>query len=105
MRLIAVTAPRRLEARLAEVPTWRELGANAVVDNWRIMLGPRGMTPPQVAYWDSVFAKVVDTSEWKAMLERDLLSNDFRRGAEVRGYLESQHDELRAVLGAFGLAK
>jgi putative tricarboxylic transport membrane protein len=105
MRLIAVTAPRRLEGRLAEVPTWRELGANAVVDNWRIMLGPRGMTPPQVAYWDSVFAKVVDTSEWKAMLERDLLSNDFKRGAEARGYLDSQHDELRAVLGAFGLAK
>jgi hypothetical protein len=39
------------------------------------------------------------------MLERDLLSNDFKRGAEARGHLDSQHDELRAVLGAFGLAK
>lgn len=105
LRLIAVTAPRRLEGRLSEVPTWRELGANAVVDNWRIMLGPRGMTPAQVAYWDSVFAKVVETSEWKTMLERDLLSNDFRRSAEARAYLNTQHDELRAVLWAFGLAK
>lgn len=105
LRFIAITAPRRLEGALSEVPTWRELGANAVVDNWRIMLGPRGMTPQQAAYWDNVFAKVVETAEWKTMLVRDLLSNDFRRSGEARIYLNTQYEELRAVLGAFGLAK
>jgi putative tricarboxylic transport membrane protein len=105
MRMIAIAAPRRLEAALAEVPTWSELGANVVVDNWRIMLGARGMTAAQSAYWEGVFAKVVDTDEWRTMLERGVLSNDFRRGAEVRAYLDKQHEELRAVLGAFGLVK
>lgn len=105
LRFIAITAPRRLEGALSEVPTWRELGANAVVDNWRIMLGPRGMTPQQAAYWDNVFAKVVETAEWKTMLLRDLLSNDFRRSGEARIYLNTQYEELRAVLEAFGLTK
>ena len=103
--MIAIAAPRRPEGALAEVPTWAELGANVVVDNWRIMIGPRGMTPAQADYWGGVFAKVVDTDEWKTMLERGVLSNDFRRGAEVRAYLNKQHEELRAVLGAFGLVK
>lgn len=105
LRMIAITAPKRLEGAYAEVPTWRELGANAVVSNWRIMLGPRGMTSQQAAYWDNVFAKVVETDEWKKMLEQDLLSNDFRRSGEARAYLNTQYEELRAVLGAFGLAK
>jgi len=29
----------------------------------------------------------------------------FRRGAKVRADLNKQHEELRAVLGAFGLVK
>ncbi|OGA48159.1 MAG: hypothetical protein A3F74_12400 [Betaproteobacteria bacterium RIFCSPLOWO2_12_FULL_62_58] len=105
LRLIGIAAPRRLRGAFAEIPTWSELGVNAVVDNWRIMMGPRGMTPSQSAYWEGVFAKVVETGEWKTMLERDLLSNDFRRGAEARAYLNAQHEELRTVLGAFGLVK
>ena len=105
MRMIAIASPRRLEGAFAEIPTWTEQGANVVVDNWRIMIGPRGMTPAQADYWGGVFAKVVDTDEWKTMLERGVLSNDFRRGAEVRAYLNKQHEELRAVLGAFGLVK
>lgn len=105
LRLIAITAPRRLEGAFSEVPAWRELGANAVVSNWRVMLGPRGMTPQQAAYWDNVFAKVVETAEWKTMLERDLLSGDFMRSPETRNYLQAQHDELKVVLTEFGVTK
>ena len=105
LRLIAITAPKRLEGAFSEVPAWRELGANAVVSNWRVMLGPRGMTPQQASYWDSVLARVVETEDWKKMLERDLLTGDFMRSGEARAYLNTQYEELRAVLGAFGLAK
>lgn len=105
LRLIAITAPKRLEGAFSEVPAWRELGANAVVSNWRIMLGPRGMTPQQASYWDSVLARVVETDDWKKMLERDLLTGDFMRSPDARNYLQAQHDELKVVLAEFGLLK
>ena len=105
LRMIAITSPKRLEGPFAQVPTWRELGANAVVSNWRVMIGPRGMPPQPVAFWENVIARVVDTDDWKKMLEDDVLTNQFMRSAETRAYLNSQHDELRAVLSGLGLAK
>jgi tripartite-type tricarboxylate transporter receptor subunit TctC len=52
------------------VPSTKELGVNATIDNWRVMIGARGITPPQTAYWENVLARVVATDEWKAMLEK-----------------------------------
>lgn len=40
VRLIAVTSPARLGGVLADVPTWREQGYDAVVSNWRSVVGP-----------------------------------------------------------------
>jgi tripartite-type tricarboxylate transporter receptor subunit TctC len=69
------------------------------------MLGPRAMTPQQAAYWDSVFAKVVETDEWKKMLERDLLADDYLRSGDARNFVKAQYDEWRRVLTEFGIAK
>jgi putative tricarboxylic transport membrane protein len=105
VRFIAIAAPKRMEGPFADVPTWRELGANVVVSNWRAMVGPRGMTPPQIAYWEGVLAKVVESDEWKKMLEQDLLTNEYMRSGEARNYLRAQYDELKGVLTELGLAK
>ena len=45
LRVVAVAAPQRLPGPMAEVPTWREQGVNAVVSNWRGVVGPRNLTP------------------------------------------------------------
>jgi putative tricarboxylic transport membrane protein len=105
LRLIAITAPKRLEAPLAGVPTWRELGANVVVTNSRTVVGPRGLAPPQVAYWENVLAKVTEADDWKKMLELDLLSNEFMRSEETRNHLKLEYDKLKSALTALGLAK
>jgi putative tricarboxylic transport membrane protein len=65
LRVLGVAAPRRLGGVLADVPTWKEQGVNAVVTNWRMVAGPKGMTAEQVAYWDRVLAKLTATDEWK----------------------------------------
>ena len=105
LRFIAVTSPRRLEGPLADVPTWREMGANAVVSNWRVMLGPKGMTPPQVAYWENVLGRVVQSDEWRNMLERDVVTGEFKRSAETREFIKAQYEELKGVLTELGLVK
>jgi putative tricarboxylic transport membrane protein len=105
LRLIAITAPKRLDGPFAQVPTWTELGAKAVVSNWRVIAAPRGTGAQPVAYWEDVVARVVETEDWKKMLEDDELTSHFMRSAETRHYLNAQYEELRALLIALGLAK
>ena len=52
MRVLGVAAPDRLPGIFARSPTWREQGVNAVASNWRSVIGPRGLTPAQLAYWE-----------------------------------------------------
>jgi putative tricarboxylic transport membrane protein len=105
LRMIAITAPKRLDGAYAQVPTWRELGANVVVSNWRVMLAPRGTPPQAVAWWENALARIVETDDWKKMLDDEGLSGHFMKSDETRAYLKSQYEELKAALGAFGMAK
>jgi len=105
LRLIAITAPKRLPGPYAAVPAWKELGANAVTSNWRVVTGPRGIAPPQIAYWENVLARVTASEEWKTMLERDLLSGEFLRSAETRAQLKSEYDDLKTLMSELGLVK
>ena len=105
MRMIGVTSAKRVAGPMANVPTWAEQGANAVISNWRVVLGPRGMSAAQTAYWENVLAKVVETDEWNKMLESDQLSGGFLKSADTRAYLRAQQDELRAIMTDLGLAR
>ena len=105
MRALAITAPNRLPDVLAEVPVWRELGAEAVVGNWRGIIGAKGMGPAQIAYWEEAIAKAVEAPEWKLYLERASGEPQFMRSAESRKFLDSQHAQIRPVFVELGLAK
>ena len=105
LRFVALAAPKRLEGAFASVPVWKELGANAVTSNWRAIVGPRGLPPAQIAYWENLLARVVESDEWKKMLERDLVTNEFLRSARMRDELKSDAEELKAVMTELGLVK
>ena len=105
LRAIAVSAPQRLGGALAAVPTWREQGVEAVVANWRPVIGARGWTPQQVAYWERVFEQVVATPDWKREIERTGGVPHFMKSRELAAYFDAQHGVFRAVLSDLGLAK
>ena len=105
LRFVALAAPKRLEGAFAAVPVWKELGVDAVSSNWRSIVGPRGLPPPQIEYWENVLARVVESEEWKKMLERDLVTNEFLRSARMRDELKADAEELKAVMTELGLVK
>ncbi len=105
LRLIAVSAPRRGGGVLATVPTWREQGFDIVVDNFRALIGPAGMSEAQVKYWEEVFGRVAQSEDWKKDLESKLWENNYMGSREARKYFESQYGESRRVLTDLGLAK
>jgi len=105
MRVLAMAAPSRLAGPMANVPTWRELGINAIGNNWRAVAGPKGMTAAQVEYWEDVLARLVATSEWKEDVERNLWVGNFMRSAECAAEYKRGYMELKGVLTELGLAK
>lgn len=105
LRLVALSAPRRGEGALAAVPTWKEQGYDIVVDNFRALVGPAGMTPAQVSYWDEVFARLAQTEDWKKGVESNLWGNNYMGSKEARSYFENQFDVSRRILHDLGMAK
>ncbi len=105
VRVLAVAAPKRLGGVLADVPTWREQGYDAVVTNWRVFLGSKKMTPPQVAYWERTFRRLNESAEWKKELADNFWANDFMTSAEVRKMLDADDIQQRAFLKALALTK
>jgi len=105
MRVLAVAAPKRLDGPLASVPTWREQGVSAVVANWRPVIGPKGLSAAQVAYWEDVFAKITRSDEWKTEVENVGGVNHYMNGRELAQYLDAQYAEFKIILSDLGLAK
>ncbi|MGQ0523697.1 MAG: tripartite tricarboxylate transporter substrate binding protein [Betaproteobacteria bacterium] len=105
VRVLAVTSPTRLPEVLADVPTWREHGYDAVVSNWRAMVGPKGMTPAQVAYWEQAFLRFTESDGWKKELEKNFWRSEYLRSAETRKYFDQDNEQARAFLTELGLAK
>jgi putative tricarboxylic transport membrane protein len=105
VRVIAVTSPSRLPGVLADVPTWREQGFDAVVTNWRVMFGPKGMSEAQLQYWEEALRRLVESDEWKKELEANAWRSEYMRSAETRKFIEREQIEIRGFLSDLGLVK
>lgn len=104
VRVIAAAAPQRLSGPLAAVPTWKELGYDAVFSSWRSMIGPKDMSAAQVAYWDVVLRSAITSDEWKKALENNLWVDQYMDSRQSRAYLGQQYAEIKAILSDLGLA-
>lgn len=105
LRAIAVASDKRLAGDLAQVPTWREQGADVVFSSWRAVIGPRGMTAEQVAYWEGVIARMAEQEEWQKALEKRSLTPAYLNAAATQKLFAQQEETLRGVLTDLGLAK
>jgi putative tricarboxylic transport membrane protein len=105
IRIIAVAAPKRLGGALAQTPTLAEHGANVAVDSLRGVVGPKAMTPAQVAYWEEAFKRMSDAAQWRASLEKNLWENSFTGAEGSAKALAAQYEEVRAGMAELGLAK
>jgi putative tricarboxylic transport membrane protein len=105
LRIIAVAAPRRLGGALADVPTWKEQGADVEYGLWRLALGPKGMSAAHTAWWESTLKKATESAEWKTDMEQNFWSDNFIPGAEFRNSLAQEYATLKSVFVDLGLAK
>ena len=69
------------------------------------MIGLKGMSAAQIAYWDDVFSRLTQTPEWRTEAQRLLQDPVNLNSQETRRFLDGQQQELRAVLVERGVAK
>jgi putative tricarboxylic transport membrane protein len=105
LRMLAVTAPKRLGGEISTVPTWKELGINAVSANWRSVVGPRGLSASQIAYWDQTLGAMVKTAEWQEAVRANQWEDEYMNSASTVKFMRDEYKELEALLTELGDAK
>lgn len=83
----------------------REQGIDAVFDNFRIVLGPKGTRREQFVYWEAMFARLTESDEWKNSLETNGWIPAYLNGSDTRKSLRLQYEEIKTLLNDLGLAK
>ena len=105
IRVIGILAPKRIGGPYANTPTWTEQGYKAVMDTWRGVIGAKGLTPAQIAWWDGILAKAVASEVWKQALEQNTWEANYLNSAQTRKLFDSEHADYRAILGELGMIK
>ena len=105
MRLLVISAPRQRSGLLANVPTWKDIGVDITASSWRTVMAPKGLRPAQVAYWESVFAKLVQTEDWKKEVAENHWENTYLPAAAARQRLDQEYEDTRQILAGLGVAK
>ena len=104
-RILGISSPQRQIGALAGVPTLKEQGADAVFFTWRGFMGPKGLKPAEIAYWDDTFTKLARSEEWKKDAESQHWNTDYLLSAAARKHMETENELTKALLVDLGLAK
>lgn len=105
LRIIAIAAPQRMSGAVAQVPTWREQNVDVVQDSFRAVVGAKGLTHEQIAYWDGVFSALAASPAWKKDVEANDCVNNYQNSADAARYLAAQYEEYKIALKDLGVAK
>lgn len=102
-RILGVSSAERQPGALAELPTLKEQGSNAVFYTWRGFMGPKGMKPGEIAYWDATFEKLAKSPDWRKETEKQFWNPAYLLSAAFAKQLDAEVDQTRAILSDLGL--
>ena len=101
-RNLAVAARKRMSGA-PDVPTFAEKGYPFYWEQMRGVVGPAGMPPEAVAWWQDTLKKVAGTKKWQdEYIKGNLLTPTTWVGEEANKYLDSITGDYESALGALG---
>jgi putative tricarboxylic transport membrane protein len=104
MRGLAVSSEQRLGGPMAAVPTWRELGYQSS-GSWKGIMGPKGITPAQIAFWEEVMRKTAQSDEIRKYADDNQWLVEFKGAAETKKWLDQEFAALKSVMSELGLIR
>ena len=106
IRVLAITAPERVkEGPLAQVPTLKEQGVDAVFINWRGIFGIPNMSDEARSFMEKALRDMSETPEWAEICARNGWAQVFMSSADFAAFLEKTNEEYKSLLEAIGLYK
>ena len=83
--------------------TWKELGIDSEIYAWRGIVAPKGLTEEQIRFWDTTFADLVETPEWKAEVERSDLNERYLDSEAAARFYAAENERYAAIYKELGL--
>jgi len=104
-RNLAVAARKRMPDA-ADIPTFAEKGYEFYWEQMRGVVGPAGMSPEAVKFWQDTMKKVVGSKRWQeGYIKRNLLTPVEWTGEEANKYLDGLRGKYEKALGDLGALK
>ena len=104
MRILCITTTKR-SSEIPDVPTCSEQGSNVVMEGWTVLVGPKKMTPAQVAGWEQIIQKTVQHEDWKKYLSSNSWDVEYMNSRDTTAFLKKDYEQSKALLTELGLAK
>ena len=105
VRIVAITAPKRLDGADADLPTWDEQGIAGSFGHWRGLFGPKGMSAAQLKAWDDMIARVVKSRSWKEGIEKNGWDDAYMPSAEYKAFLQKEYESFSETFSQLGILK
>jgi putative tricarboxylic transport membrane protein len=90
---------------LGNVPTFAQEGYEIGVSLPRGLVLPPGVPKEAQQWWIGTMKKVVDTPEWKAYIEKNLLTENVVYGEDFNAFLKKTQDAFATILKKSGAIK
>lgn len=102
LRFIAVAGDHRSGGPLADVPTWKELGYDVAVSAWRGIIGPPGLKPEEVDFWQKAFEGFMKSDEYNKSAQEELFEAHYLDAADSATFLAEMDAQFRDYLTLVG---
>lgn len=105
LRGLATVSMERLGGPYASVPTLREIGIKSVLAKYRAIIGPKGMTQQQVAFWEARLSRLSESDEWKKALDDNSWDGKYMNSKELKVLIDDMHKQIEGALLDLGMIK
>jgi len=103
VRVVNSFTPKRLPG--TTIPTATEQGIPIVVEKFRGLLGPKGMDPGAIAYWEKVIKQVLNKPAYRAYYSSVYLLPAYMDHIQYNLYLHRMNQTLRRYLKEIGVIR
>ena len=90
---------------LGNIPTFAEAGYDIGISMPRGLILPPGVPKEAQQWWIETVKKIVETPEWKAYVEKQLLTENVVYGEDFRSFLKKTQDGFADILRKSGAIK
>ena len=103
LRVLAVLSEERLPGDLAEIPTAREQGIDALGPNWRGLYMPADVSEDAQAYWTDAMDTIYQSEEWQSVMAQNGLMPFHMTAGEFEDFVLNQIKDIEQLSKDIGL--